>query len=212
MTRSASLLDEMLGDGDRTERVDEFAGDDYELGSAVMAANSVSMFGDRIVVARNGGRFVAADVAPVIAYLDDPNPTSTLVLVWDRPVASGATQPQRAEEARRRGQGGQGRGARHGCARAGQGPSHVARRSPVGGRRAARRGRQGADRRATGRGRRTGRRTRHRARELVPRGGHAGRRRRDALPRRRRLGAAVGSHRCDRPGRRHHARSTSSIG
>jgi DNA polymerase-3 subunit delta len=87
----SGLLDEMLGDGDRTERVDEFAGDDYELGSAVMAANSVSMFGDRIVVARNGGRFAAADVAPVVAYLDDPNPTSTLVLVWDRPVATGAT-------------------------------------------------------------------------------------------------------------------------
>jgi DNA polymerase-3 subunit delta len=87
----SGLLDDMLGDGDRTERVDEFAGDDYELGSAVMAANSVSMFGDRIVVARNGGRFAAADVAPVVAYLDDPNPTSTLVLVWDRPVASGAT-------------------------------------------------------------------------------------------------------------------------
>jgi DNA polymerase-3 subunit delta len=87
----SGLLDEVLGDGDRTERVDEFAGDDYDLGSAVMAANSVSMFGDRIVVARNGGRFAAADIAPIVAYLDDPNPTSTLVLVWDKPVASGAS-------------------------------------------------------------------------------------------------------------------------
>src|SRR5262249_31642768 len=86
-----ALLDELLGDGDRTERVDELAGDDYELGAAVMAANSVSMFGDRIVVARNAGRFAAADVAPVLTYLESPNPTSTLVLVWERPVTSGAT-------------------------------------------------------------------------------------------------------------------------
>jgi DNA polymerase-3 subunit delta len=86
-----ALLDELVGDGDRTERVDEFAGDDYELGGAIMAANSVSMFGDRIVVARNAGRFAVADVAPVLAYLDNPNPTSTLVLVWERPVTSGAT-------------------------------------------------------------------------------------------------------------------------
>jgi DNA polymerase-3 subunit delta len=57
-----------------------------------MAANSVSMFGNRIVVARNGGRFAVGDLAPVLTYLEDPNLTSTLVMVWERPVASGATQ------------------------------------------------------------------------------------------------------------------------
>ncbi len=88
---ATTTVADLLGDRDRVECVDELAGDDYELGEAVMAANSVSMFGDRIVVARNAGNFSAADAAAVITYLDDPNPDSTLVLVWERPVASGAT-------------------------------------------------------------------------------------------------------------------------
>ena len=58
---ASSTVVELLGDRDRTECVDELSGDDYELGEAVMAANSVSMFGDRIVVARNAGNFSAAD-------------------------------------------------------------------------------------------------------------------------------------------------------
>ena len=88
---ATTTVADLLGDRDRTECVDELSGDDYELGEAVMAANSVSMFGDRIVVARNAGNFTAADAGAVITYLEDPNPSSTLVLVWERPVAAGAT-------------------------------------------------------------------------------------------------------------------------
>jgi DNA polymerase-3 subunit delta len=88
---ASSTVAELLGDRDRTECVDELAGDEYEIGEAVMAANSVSMFGDRIVVARNAGRFAAADAGAVVTYLDDPSPTSTLVLVWERPVSPNAT-------------------------------------------------------------------------------------------------------------------------
>ena len=85
-----SLVDQLLDGRDRTEVVDELVGDEYELGSVVMAASSVSMFGDRIVVARNAGRFGADDVAPLVAYLADPNPTSTVVVVWEKPLAANA--------------------------------------------------------------------------------------------------------------------------
>jgi DNA polymerase-3 subunit delta len=80
----------LLGDRDRTEAVDELAGDDYEAAAIVMAASSVSMFGDRIIVARNASRFGSDDLAPLLAYLADPNPTSTIVLVWEKPVTANA--------------------------------------------------------------------------------------------------------------------------
>ncbi|MFI5043749.1 MAG: DNA polymerase III subunit delta [Acidimicrobiales bacterium] len=80
----------LVGDDDGSEVVDELSGDDYELGSAVMAATTMSMFGDRVIVARNCGRFGAEDLAPVYDYLEDPSPDSSLVLVWDKPLAAGA--------------------------------------------------------------------------------------------------------------------------
>lgn len=38
----------------------EFSGDDYDLGAVVLAAQTVSMFGDRVVVARNLARYGTA--------------------------------------------------------------------------------------------------------------------------------------------------------
>ncbi len=80
------LVDRLVGDSDRNEVLSEFSGDDYSVGDALIAASTVSMFGARIVVARNAGRFVTDDVAPLVAYLADPAPDSTLVLVWERAV------------------------------------------------------------------------------------------------------------------------------
>lgn len=88
--RLAAVVDELVGERDRTEAVDELAGDDYECGAIAMAAASVSMFGDRIVVARNAGRFSTEEVAPLVAYLADPNPTSVVVVAWEKPVAATA--------------------------------------------------------------------------------------------------------------------------
>ena len=84
------LVNELVGDSDRNEVLSEFAGDDYELGEVVMAATTVSMFGARVVVARNAARFNADAVGPLLAYLDDPSPDSTVVISWDKPVAPGA--------------------------------------------------------------------------------------------------------------------------
>ncbi len=85
---ASGAVADLLGDRDRTEAVDELAGDDYALADVVMAAASVSMFGDRIVVARNAARFGADDLVPLLGYLADPNPTSTVVLVWEKPLSA----------------------------------------------------------------------------------------------------------------------------
>lgn len=85
-----ALIDEVVGDADRGEVLDEFSGDDYELGEVVMAATTVSMFGDRVVVARNMARFPVAELGPVLAYVESPSPDATLILVWDKPTTSGA--------------------------------------------------------------------------------------------------------------------------
>jgi DNA polymerase-3 subunit delta len=66
--------------------VDEFAGDDYELGEVVNAARTPPLFTDRrIVVARNAGRFTKQDdYAPLLSYLADPEPTTSLLVAWEK--------------------------------------------------------------------------------------------------------------------------------
>ena len=76
------LVKELVGDGDRSLMVDDFDGEEFELRSVVDAAQTAPFLTDtRVVVARGIGRFVAADVAPLVAYLGDPLPSTELVLV-----------------------------------------------------------------------------------------------------------------------------------
>jgi len=84
------LVARLVGDADRNEVLDEFSGDEYGVGQVIMAATTMSMFGARVVVARNCARFSTEDVAPIIAYLQDPAPDSTVVLVWEKGLAAGA--------------------------------------------------------------------------------------------------------------------------
>jgi DNA polymerase-3 subunit delta len=96
------LVDELVGDGDRSLLVDEFDLDVTRLGAAIDAAQTPPFLTDfRIVVVRRFGRFSKAEeVADLVAYLGDPLPTSTLVLVWEKalkPVDGGepaAGQPR----------------------------------------------------------------------------------------------------------------------
>lgn len=88
----SALLTELIGDRSADGIVDEFSGDDYVLGEAVLAAATVSMFGERIVVARNAARFANDELAPFLDYLTDPTPTSTMVVVWEKAFAVGATK------------------------------------------------------------------------------------------------------------------------
>lgn len=76
------LVHRLVGDGDRTLMVDDFAGVEYELRAVVDAAQTMPFLTDkRVVVAREVGRFTADDVAPLVAYLDDPLPSTDLVMV-----------------------------------------------------------------------------------------------------------------------------------
>ncbi len=76
------LVHRLVGDGDRTMMVDDFAGDDYELRAVVDAAQTMPFLTDkRVVVARDIGRFTADDVASLVAYLADPLPSTDLVMV-----------------------------------------------------------------------------------------------------------------------------------
>ncbi|MCB1258189.1 MAG: DNA polymerase III subunit delta [Microthrixaceae bacterium] len=75
---------------DRGTSLDEFGGDEYTIGDLVLAATTVSMFGERVVLGRNLGRFSSAELEPLLSYLQAPSPDTTLVLVWEKALASGS--------------------------------------------------------------------------------------------------------------------------
>ena len=79
-----TAVGELVGDADRAEVLDEYSGDEYTLNDVVIAASTPPMLAThRVVVARGLSRFGAAELAPLIAWLDDPCPTTDLVLEWD---------------------------------------------------------------------------------------------------------------------------------
>ncbi len=76
------LVAELVGGGDAGFLTEELSGDEYTVGALVDAAQTPPFFGDRrIVVARDVGRFSTHDVEPLVAYLRDSLPTTSLVLV-----------------------------------------------------------------------------------------------------------------------------------
>jgi DNA polymerase-3 subunit delta len=76
------VVDQLVGDGDRSLMVDDFDGDEYELAAVVDAAQTPPFLTDsRVVVARGIGRFDAEAVASLVQYLADPLPSTHLVLV-----------------------------------------------------------------------------------------------------------------------------------
>jgi DNA polymerase-3 subunit delta len=76
------LVHDLVGEGDASLLVEDFSGDEYELAAVIDAARTPPFLTDhRVVVARHVGRFRAEDLVPVHAYLEDPSPTTALVLV-----------------------------------------------------------------------------------------------------------------------------------
>ena len=66
-------------------------GEDYELAVAVDAAQtSPFLTNRRVVVVRNLARFSADELAPLVAYLGDPLPTTDLILVWEKAAVTTA--------------------------------------------------------------------------------------------------------------------------
>lgn len=86
------LVTGLVGDADRSLMVDELALPRYEGGATpdiapvVDASQTPPFLTDRrVVVARHAGVFSTKDaVAPLVAYLADPLPTTALVIVWER--------------------------------------------------------------------------------------------------------------------------------
>lgn len=93
------LVHQLVGDGDRSLMVEELtaaryedAHEEYRIGPLVDAAQTPPFLTDRrVVVGRNGAVFSRKDdVAPLVAYLADPLPTTALVLVWEKGPRQGA--------------------------------------------------------------------------------------------------------------------------
>ena len=93
-----ALVTELVGDADPSLVVEELSGEEYPLGAVVDAAQTPPFFGDRrVVVAHDVGRFTTQEVGPLVTYLADPLPTTTLVL-----VAGGGQLPRALPDAVRR--------------------------------------------------------------------------------------------------------------
>jgi DNA polymerase III subunit delta len=106
------IVTELVGGGDRSLMVEELdearylTDDGANISPLVDAAQTPPFLTERrIVVGRHLARFTTAEsVAPLVAYLDDPLPTSSLVLVWDKgPKFTGrASVPKSLTEALKR--------------------------------------------------------------------------------------------------------------
>jgi DNA polymerase III subunit delta len=96
------LLDALVGDGDRSLMVEELDASSYEddrgdvaIGRLVDAAQTPPFLTERrVVVGRQASVFTTGDsVAPLVAYLDDPLPTTSLIVVWEKGPKPGARMP-----------------------------------------------------------------------------------------------------------------------
>ena len=75
------LVDALVGDGDRSLMVDDFDGD-FDVAALVDAAQTPPFLTEhRVVIGREIGAFDTAALAPLVAYLDDPLPSTHLLLV-----------------------------------------------------------------------------------------------------------------------------------
>jgi DNA polymerase-3 subunit delta len=76
------LVEELLGDDDASLAVENFSGDDVEVGAVADACRTAAFLTSRrVVVLREAGRFSTEELAPLLAYLEAPIPTTALVLV-----------------------------------------------------------------------------------------------------------------------------------
>lgn len=80
-TAVGDLVNDLVGDGDRSMMVDEFDTEEYELRVVVDAAQTPPFLTDkRVVIARNISRFNADELPALLGYLDNPLNSSDLVL------------------------------------------------------------------------------------------------------------------------------------
>ena len=85
-----SLLRELVGDGDASLMVEEFQPGDTDADTAAIAdaAQTPPFLTDRrIVVGRDINAYATAALEPIITYLEDPLPSTSLVLVGGKGIA-----------------------------------------------------------------------------------------------------------------------------
>jgi DNA polymerase III subunit delta len=76
------LVHQLVGEGDRSTMVDDFAADGAELRAVVDAAQTPPFLSEsRVVVIRNLGQFPVGELGPLLDYLSDPLPTTELIVV-----------------------------------------------------------------------------------------------------------------------------------
>ncbi|WP_420623958.1 DNA polymerase III subunit delta [Candidatus Poriferisodalis sp.] len=83
-TAVRAAVSELVDDANRADVLDEYSDDEYALPDLVISASTPPMLAThRVVVGRRLSRFGAAELTPLIDWLDDPCPTTDLVLEWD---------------------------------------------------------------------------------------------------------------------------------
>jgi DNA polymerase-3 subunit delta len=95
------VVDDLLGSGNRDLIVEDHRGDGVDLALVADSCATPPFLAERrIVVVRDIGRFSTEEVAPLLAYLEDPLPSTALVLV----AGGGAIAPRLAAAAKSSGQ------------------------------------------------------------------------------------------------------------
>ena len=75
------VVDEIVGGADRSLAVEDFSGDEVDLAVVADACRTAPLLSDRrVVVVRDVARFSTEALAPLLSYLEEPVPTTALVL------------------------------------------------------------------------------------------------------------------------------------
>lgn len=77
-----ATIDDLVGTADRSLVVEDFGGDELDLATVADAAATPPFLADRrVVIVRDVGRFGTEELVPLLAYLESPLDTTSVVLV-----------------------------------------------------------------------------------------------------------------------------------
>ena len=77
-----ATIDDLVGEAERSMVVEDFGGDEVDLAGVADAAATPPFLADRrVVVVRDIGRFGTEELVPLLAYLEAPLDTTSVVLV-----------------------------------------------------------------------------------------------------------------------------------
>jgi DNA polymerase III subunit delta len=97
---TGELITKLVGDAERSLAVEDYSGEEVDL--AVVAdgcATPPFLVERRVVVLRGVGRYLTEQLAPILSYLEDPLPTTVLVLA----AGEGQTSPRLVAAVKARG-------------------------------------------------------------------------------------------------------------